>query len=160
MSHDYRKTPEAVSRLTDSQFRVTQEDGTEPAFRNQYWDNHEAGIYVDVVSGQPLFSSIDKYDSGTGWPSFTKPIEVDAVRTKSDRTLWMTRTEVRSTGADSHLGHVFGDGPTGTGGQRYCMNSAALRFIPVADLEREGYGEYRALFDTSSDTTAAEENAS
>ncbi|MFD3401579.1 peptide-methionine (R)-S-oxide reductase MsrB [Kribbella sp. NPDC058693] len=160
MSHDYRKTPEAVSRLTDSQFRVTQKDGTEPAFRNQYWDNHEAGIYVDVVSGQPLFSSIDKYDSGTGWPSFTKPIEVDAVRTKSDRTLWMTRTEVRSSGADSHLGHVFGDGPTEAGGQRYCMNSAALRFIPVADLEREGYGEYRALFDTSSDTTAAEENAS
>ncbi|WP_371402617.1 peptide-methionine (R)-S-oxide reductase MsrB [Kribbella sp. NBC_00662] len=160
MSHDYRKTPEAVSRLTDSQFRVTQEDGTEPAFRNQYWDNHEAGIYVDVVSGQPLFSSIDKYDSGTGWPSFTKPIEVDAVRTKSDRTLWMTRTEVRSTGADSHLGHVFGDGPTEAGGQRYCMNSAALRFIPVTELEREGYGEYRALFDTSSDTTAAEENAS
>ncbi|MFC6160242.1 peptide-methionine (R)-S-oxide reductase MsrB [Kribbella jiaozuonensis] len=160
MSHDYRKTPEAVSRLTDSQFRVTQKDGTEPAFRNQYWDNHEAGIYVDVVSGQPLFSSIDKYDSGTGWPSFTKPIEVDAVRTKSDRTLWMTRTEVRSSGADSHLGHVFDDGPTAAGGQRYCMNSAALRFIPVADLEREGYGEYRALFDTSTDTKAAEENAS
>jgi peptide-methionine (R)-S-oxide reductase len=149
VSHDYRKTPEAVSRLTDSQFRVTQEDGTEPAFRNQYWDNHEAGIYVDVVSGQPLFSSIDKYDSGTGWPSFTKPIEVDAVRTKSDRTLWMTRTEVRSTGADSHLGHVFGDGPTEAGGQRYCMNSAALRFVPVAQLEEQGYGDYRSLFETT-----------
>ena len=147
MSHDYRKTPEALKRLTDNQYRVTQEDRTEPAFRNEYWDNHEPGIYVDVVSGQPLFSSTDKYDSGTGWPSFTKPIATDAVRTKTDRTLWMTRTEVRSAGADSHLGHVFDDGPADAGGQRYCMNSAALRFIPLADLEAEGYGEYRALFD-------------
>ena len=159
MSHDYSKTPEALSRLTDSQFRVTQEDGTEPAFGNEYWDNHEPGIYVDVVSGQPLFSSTDKYDSGTGWPSFTKPIVANAVRTKTDRSLWMRRTEVRSTGADSHLGHVFGDGPADAGGQRYCMNSAALHFIPVSELETQGYGEYRSLFETA-DTTSTEVNAS
>jgi peptide-methionine (R)-S-oxide reductase len=159
VSYDYSKTPEALSRLTDSQFRVTQEDGTEPAFGNEYWDNHEPGIYVDVVSGQPLFSSTDKYDSGTGWPSFTNPIVADAVRTKTDRSLWMPRTEVRSTGADSHLGHVFGDGPADAGGQRYCMNSAALRFIPVSELETQGYGEYRSLFETA-DTTSTEENAS
>jgi peptide-methionine (R)-S-oxide reductase len=156
--HDYSKTPEALSRLTDSQYRVTQEDRTEPAFRNEYWNNHEPGIYVDVVSGQPLFSSTDKYDSGTGWPSFTKPIVADAVRTKTDRSLWMTRTEVRSAGADSHLGHVFDDGPADAGGERYCMNSAALRFVPVAELEAQGYGEYRALFDTA-DTTSTEEDA-
>jgi peptide-methionine (R)-S-oxide reductase len=147
---DYIRTPEALSRLTEDQYRVTQEDRTEPAFRNEYWDNHEPGIYVDVVSGQPLFSSTDKYDSGTGWPSFTKPIVADAVRTKTDRSLWTSRTEVRSAGADSHLGHVFDDGPADAGGQRYCMNSAALRFVPVADLEAQGYGEYRALFDTTS----------
>lgn len=146
---DYRKTPESLANLTDLQFRVTQQDGTEPAFANLYWDNHEAGIYVDVVSGQPLFSSNDKYDSGTGWPSFTKPIDPDAVTTKTDRKLGMARTEVRSAGADSHLGHVFNDGPRVAGGQRYCMNSAALRFVPVNDLEAEGYGEFRALFDTS-----------
>jgi peptide-methionine (R)-S-oxide reductase len=156
--HDYSKTPEALSRLTDSQYRVTQDDRTEPAFRNEYWSNHEPGIYVDVVSGQPLFSSTDKYDSGTGWPSFTKPIVADAVRTKTDRSLWMTRTEVRSAGADSHLGHVFDDGPADAGGERYCMNSAALRFVPVAELEAQGYGEYRALFDTA-DTTSTEEDA-
>jgi peptide-methionine (R)-S-oxide reductase len=149
VSHDYGRTPEALSRLTEDQYRVTQEDGTEPAFRNEYWNNHEPGIYVDVVSGQPLFSSTDKYDSGTGWPSFTKPIAADAVRTKTDRSLWMTRTEARSAGADSHLGHVFDDGPGEAGGQRYCMNSAALRFVPVAELEAQGYGEYRALFDTA-----------
>lgn len=148
---DYRKTVEALSRLTDAQYRVTQEDGTEPPFRNPYWNNHEAGIYVDVVSGQPLFSSIDKYDSGTGWPSFTRPIDRDAVTTKTDRSLWMSRTEVRSSGADSHLGHVFDDGPRQAGGLRYCMNSAALRFVPATALEAEGYGEYRALFDA--DTT-------
>ncbi|MPZ26043.1 MAG: peptide-methionine (R)-S-oxide reductase MsrB [Propionibacteriales bacterium] len=158
MPHDYSKTPEALSGLTDSQYRVTQEDRTEPAFGNEYWNNHEPGIYVDVVSGQPLFSSTDKYDSGTGWPSFTKPIVADAVRTKTDGSLWMTRTEVRSAAADSHLGHVFDDGPADAGGQRYCMNSAALRFVPVAELEAQGYGEYRALFDTA-ETTSAEEDA-
>lgn len=146
--HDYRRTPEAVSRLTDTQYRVTQEDGTEPAFRNAYWNNHDAGIYVDVVSGQPLFSSADKYDSGTGWPSFTRPIDPDAVKTKTDWKLIVPRTEVRSSGADSHLGHVFHDGPRDAGGLRYCMNSASLRFIPVAELDEQGYGEYRAHFDT------------
>lgn len=149
MSHDYRKTSEALSGLTDAQFRVTQEAGTEPAFRNQYWDNHEAGIYVDVVSGQPLFSSTDKFDSGTGWPSFTRPIDSDAVRTQSDRSLWMPRVEVRSSGADSHLGHLFDDGPVQEGGMRYCMNSAALRFIPVDELEQQGYGQYRGLFEST-----------
>lgn len=158
MSHDYSKTSEALSRLNEQQYRVTQEDGTEPAFRNEYWDNHEDGLYVDVVSGQPLFSSTDKYDSGTGWPSFTKPVISDAVHTKTDRSLWMPRTEVRSTGADSHLGHVFSDGPANAGGLRYCMNSAALRFIPVSDLEAEGYGEFRSLFETTPTTT--EEHAS
>jgi peptide-methionine (R)-S-oxide reductase len=111
VSNDYRKTPEALARLTPLQYRVTQEDGTEPSFRNEYWSNHEPGIYVDVVSGQPLFSSTDKYESGTGWPSFTRPIQPDAAHTKTDRKLWMVRNEVRSTGADSHLGHVFNDGP-------------------------------------------------
>ncbi|WP_460796896.1 peptide-methionine (R)-S-oxide reductase MsrB [Microbacterium sp. GXF0217] len=147
MSHEYRKTDEALSALTDDQFRVTQKDGTEPAFRNAYWDHHEAGIYVDVVSGQPLFSSSDKFDSGTGWPSFTRPIGADAVTTRTDRSLWSERTEVRSSGADSHLGHVFPDGPSAAGGLRYCMNSAALRFVPVARLDAEGYGEFRSLFD-------------
>lgn len=158
VSHDYSKTSEALSRLNDQQYRVTQKDGTEPAFRNEYWDNHEDGLYVDVVSGQPLFSSTDKYDSGTGWPSFTKPVVADAVHTKTDRSLWMPRTEVRSTGADSHLGHVFDDGPANAGGLRYCMNSAALRFIPVSDLEAEGYGEFSSLFETT--TTTTKEHAS
>ncbi|WP_299575245.1 peptide-methionine (R)-S-oxide reductase MsrB [uncultured Williamsia sp.] len=155
MNSRYSKTDEAVKALTPDQYRVTQKDGTEPAFHNEYWDNHEPGIYVDVVSGEPLFSSTDKYDSGTGWPSFTRPIEDDAVTTKSDRKLLMKRTEVRSASADSHLGHVFGDGPRSAGGQRYCMNSAALRFVPVDQLEEQGYGEYRALFTT----TTTEENA-
>lgn len=156
MSHDYRATADALSRLTPAQYRVTQDDGTEPPFRNEYWNHHEAGIYVDVVSGQPLFSSTDKYDSGTGWPSFTRPIEPAAVTEKVDGMLWMKRTEVRSSGADSHLGHVFDDGPGDAGGLRYCMNSAALRFIPVAQLEEQGYGDYRSLFDT----TTTQENAS
>ena len=156
---DYGKTPEALARLTPNQYRVTQEDATEPAFRNEYWDNHEPGIYVDVVSGQPLFSSTDKYDSRSGWPSFTKPIEPSAVTEKTDRTRWMKRTEVRSAGADSHLGHVFDDGPQDAGGLRYCMNSAAMRFIPLSQLEDQGYGEYRALFPGSTDTTS-KENAS
>ena len=167
MSHDYRATADALSRLTPAQHRVTQDDGTEPPFRNEYWDHHEAGIYVDVVSGQPLFSSLDKYDSGTGWPSFTRPIEPAAVTEKVDGMLWMKRTEERSAGADSHLGHVFDDGPRGAGGLRYCMNSAALRFVPVAQLEAEDYGEFRALFDRNladntdnTDTTTTQEQAS
>ena len=152
MAHDYNTSPEALRQLTKTQFRVTQEGGTEPAFRNKYWDNHESGIYVDVVSGQPLFSSTDKYDSGTGWPSFTKPIGAGTVRAVTDRSFGMVRTEVRSTAADSHLGHLFGDGPTDRGGERYCMNSAALRFVPVAELEAQGYGEYLALFESTSST--------
>ncbi len=125
---------------------MTQHEGTEPAFRNEYWDNKKPGIYVDVVSGEPLFSSLDKFDSGCGWPSFTKPLDESSITTKTDRKLWMTRTEVRSKQADSHLGHVFDDGPQEAGGLRYCMNSAALRFIPVDKLEEEGYGEYLSLF--------------
>lgn len=157
MTAQYQKTPEALARLTPEQFRVTQKDATEPPFRNEYWDNHEAGIYVDVVSGEPLFSSTDKFDSGSGWPSFTKPIDPNVVTTKTDRSLWMSRTEVRSAAADSHLGHVFDDGPRDRGGLRYCMNSASLRFVPANRLEEEGYGAYRSLFDTS---TSNKENAS
>jgi methionine-R-sulfoxide reductase len=136
---------ELRARLTAEQYQVTQHEGTERAYRNEYWDNHEAGIYVDVVSGEPLFSSLDKFESGTGWPSFTKPLETANVKTKSDRQFFMTRTEVRSAAADSHLGHVFDDGPKPTG-LRYCMNSASMRFIPVDKLEAEGYGQYVALF--------------
>lgn len=157
MSQDYRRTPEAIARLTPLQRRVTQEDATEPAFMNQYWDNHEPGIYVDVVSGQPLFASTDKYESHTGWPSFTKPIEPDVVTEKVDRSLFMKRVEVRSAAADSHLGHVFDDGPAEAGGLRYCMNSAALRFVPLAELEEQGYGKYRSLFTTTDAAAAASE---
>jgi peptide methionine sulfoxide reductase msrA/msrB len=146
-SATYTKPSEAElrQRLTPLQYRVTQKEATEPAFDNAYWDNHAAGIYVDVVSGEPLFSSLDKYDSGTGWPSFTRPLVPDNVVTRTDHSLFFTRTEVRSKHAGSHLGHVFDDGPPPTG-KRYCMNSAALRFIPAAELKTAGYGEFATLF--------------
>jgi methionine-R-sulfoxide reductase len=144
---DYKKPSDAElrQRLTPMQYQVTQKEATERPFQNEYWDNHAAGIYVDAVSGEPLFSSLDKYDSGTGWPSFTKPLEPENIQTKTDRHLFMERTEVRSAHADSHLGHLFDDGPAPTG-QRFCMNSASLRFIPVDQLEAEGYGQYLRLF--------------
>ena len=144
----YHKNPEAVSRLSTEQYQVTQCDGTEPPFDNAYWDNKEPGIYVDVVSGEPLFASVNKFDSGSGWPSFTRPIEPENVVEKTDTSHGMTRTEVRSGHGDSHLGHVFPDGPPEEGGLRYCINSASLRFIPLDKLESEGYGAYRKLFDT------------
>ena len=143
----YEKPAEDVikKKLSPTQYQVTQHAGTEPPFRNEFWDNHEEGIYVDVVSGEPLFSSTDKFDSGTGWPSFTQPIENSRVVSLADRSHGMVRVEVRSKGGDSHLGHVFEDGPRPTG-LRYCINSAALRFVPVERLEAEGYGSYLSLF--------------
>lgn len=136
------------ARLTDLQYEVTQRAATERPFHNEFWDNHKAGIYVDIVSGEPLFSSLDKFESGTGWPSFTRPLDSANVREDTDRSYGMVRTEVRSTHAGSHLGHLFPDGPPPTG-QRYCINSAALRFIPVDRLQTEGYGAYLALFQAS-----------
>ena len=157
----YKKPSDEQLRkqLTREQYQVTQHEGTEAPFRNAYWAHHEVGIYVDVVSGEPLFSSLDKYDSGTGWPSFTKPLDPSHITTRTDHKLIYPRTEVRSRLANSHLGHVFDDGPRPTG-LRYCMNSAALRFIPVARLAGEGYGEYERLFQSRDDKTAARSGAS
>src|SRR6202050_1751361 len=144
---EYIKNADSVSRLSPEQFRVTQQNGTERPFETAYWDHDEAGIYGDVVSGEPLFSSLDKFDSDCGWPSFTKPVDSENVENRSDNTYGMSRTEVRSSHADSHLGHVFDDGPKAAGGLRYCINSASLRFIPLDELESEGYGEYVKLFE-------------
>jgi peptide-methionine (R)-S-oxide reductase len=146
MNANYHKNPEAVGALSPEQYHVTQRNGTERPFTGEYWDNHEPGIYVDVVSGEPLFASVDKFDSGTGWPSFTRPVDSANVVEKRDRTLFMVRTEVRSANGDSHLGHVFNDGPRSEGGLRYCINSASLRFVHFNDLDAAGYGDYKKLF--------------
>lgn len=147
MSQKYQRSDAAMSTLTDEQKYVILHDGTEKPFENKYWDNKEPGIYVDATTGEPLFSSTDKYDSGTGWPSFTRPISDHFVTEQEDNKLLMSRTEVRSKYGDSHLGHVFDDGPQEAGGRRFCINSAALRFVPVAEMEQEGYGEYLSLFE-------------
>lgn len=147
MSDRYQKDPGIITGLTPRQYQVTQQAATEPAFDNEYWDHTDAGIYVDVVSGEPLFASRQKFDSGCGWPSFTVPLEPSNVVEREDRSHGMVRTEVRSALGDSHLGHVFADGPTEGGGLRYCINSAALRFVPYDQLDAEGYGQYRSVID-------------
>jgi peptide-methionine (R)-S-oxide reductase len=154
----YQKEKDAISQLTPEQFHVTQRGGTERPFQNEFWDHKEPGLYVDIVSGEPLFSSLDKFDSHCGWPSFTKPVDSENVVENHDTSHGMTRTEVRSTHADSHLGHVFDDGPRETGGLRYCINSASLRFIPFDDLESEGYGAYRKLFEAQESQQEKQQN--
>ncbi|WCD94213.1 peptide-methionine (R)-S-oxide reductase MsrB [Streptomyces sp. HUAS 31] len=154
---EFTKSPERLALLTELQYRVTQQDETEPSFANAFWDNKAPGIYVDVVSGEPLFSSADKYDSRTGWPSFTKPLESGHVAERPDTSHGMVRVEVRSVNGDSHLGHLFPDGPRDTGGLRYCINSASLRFIPAGELEKEGYGQYLSLFQTPEESAAEAE---
>jgi peptide-methionine (R)-S-oxide reductase len=152
MTSDYHKNPAAVKGLSPEQYQVTQENGTEAPFTGEYWNNKEPGIYVDVVSGEPLFASVDKFESGTGWPSFTKPIDDGNVEQNADGSHGMIRTEVRSAHGDSHLGHVFNDGPSAEGGLRYCINSASLRFVHLDDLEAQGYGQYKSLFETADST--------
>lgn len=149
---EYRKTPDAIARLTPLQYKVTQESATERPFDNAFNEHREAGLYVDIVSGEPLFTSLDKFQSHCGWPSFSRPVEPANVVEKHDATHGMLRTEVRSRHGDSHLGHVFDDGPRESGGLRYCINSASLRFVPLADLEKEGYGAYRHLFEHEGNT--------
>jgi peptide-methionine (R)-S-oxide reductase len=149
---EYRKDPDQVAKLTPDQYEVTQVAATEPAFLNEYWDNHDAGLYVDIVSGEPLFTSINKFDSGTGWPCFTAPVDRSNIVLNKDPSYGIVRTEVRSMHGDSHLGHLFDDGPVADGGWRYCINSAALRFVPLHQLEAAGYGQFRRLFTTEAES--------
>lgn len=160
MPTQYRRNPAAVEALSPEQYHVTQEAGTESPFTGEYWDNHEPGLYVDVVSGEPLFASVNKFESGSGWPSFTVPIEASNVIEKRDHSNFMDRVEVRSAHGDSHLGHVFPDGPPEAGGLRYCINSASLRFIHRDDLESEGYGRYLSLFSTTGGPDRGDEESS
>jgi peptide-methionine (R)-S-oxide reductase len=157
--NEYRKNPAAVDALNPEQYHVTQDNGTERPFTGEYWDNHEPGLYVDVVSGEPLFASVDKFESGSGWPSFTRPIDTGNVVEKQDRSHFMDRIEVRSAQADSHLGHVFPDGPPEAGGLRYCINSASLRFVHRDDLEAEGFGQYLSLFTNADPVNGSEQQS-